>query len=62
MGWTLLALLIAGMVGGLLQAVPVRNEWVRRSAGGLIALGFLGVLLWVVLLTSMASGALTRQG
>ncbi|MBI4499421.1 MAG: hypothetical protein HY689_16155 [Chloroflexi bacterium] len=60
MGWVFLVLVIGGIVGGLLQAVPQSNEYLRRGSGGLIALGFLGVLLWTYFLTGVAAGVVGR--
>ncbi len=56
MSWVFLILMIAGIVGGLLQSVPMGNEYVRRIAGSLIALGFLGALLWFFYLSSLVAG------
>lgn len=60
MSTVFLLLVIAGIVGGLLQAVPIANEYVRRASGGLVALGFLGVLLWFFYLTSITAGLMMR--
>lgn len=56
MSWLFLVLLVGGVVGGLLQTVSVSNEYVRRISGGLIALGFLGILLWTFFLTGVTAG------
>ncbi len=58
MGWTFLLLVVAGLVGGMMQAVPVTSEYARRVSGGLIALGFLGVLLWAMFLSAVALGGM----
>ena len=45
MAWILLLLVTAGVVGGLLQAVPLTNEYLRRVSGAFVALGFVGLLM-----------------
>lgn len=62
MEWILLVLVTCGIVGGLLQSVPMGNDYVRRSSGALISLGFLGVLLWSLFLTAMSSGMMGAIG
>ncbi|GEM_PF-4510350 len=60
MSWIFLLLLSSGIAGGLMYAVPLTNRYVPRIAGGLIALGFLGTLLWLFYITSLTAGMMMR--
>ena len=60
MSWVLLTLLSAGIAGGLISAVSLTNQYAPRIAGSLIALGFLGVLLWLFYLTGITGGMMMR--
>lgn len=62
MEWILLPLVTCGIIGGLLQTLPIGNDYVRRGAGALVALGFFGVLMWSLFLTAMTGGVMGRLG